>query len=151
MVACKSILYCTDFSEGARLALPHAVDMAKKYGAMLHLVHVYQEPDHLSAFELSADVQMEWVRVAQSVGVETDKKLEQLCNEVSAETGPCTHKVLRGRPHVEIIRYARENHVDLIILASHGLSGWEHVLFGSTAERVVREGPCTVMVVKRHV
>jgi len=50
--------------------------------------------------------------------------------------------MLRGKPHLEIIRYAKENTVDLIVMASHGLSGLEHVLFGSTAERVLRESPC---------
>jgi nucleotide-binding universal stress UspA family protein len=57
--------------------------------------------------------------------------------------------MLRGKPHLEIIRYAKENSIDLIVLASHGLSGWEHVLFGSTAERILRESPCNVMVIKK--
>jgi nucleotide-binding universal stress UspA family protein len=57
--------------------------------------------------------------------------------------------MVRGKPHVEIVRYAREKDIDLIVMGSHGLSGLEHVLFGSTAEQVVRESPCNVFVVKR--
>jgi nucleotide-binding universal stress UspA family protein len=57
--------------------------------------------------------------------------------------------MVRGKPHVEIVRYAREKDIDLIVMGSHGLSGLKHVLFGSTAERVVRESPCNVFVVKR--
>jgi nucleotide-binding universal stress UspA family protein len=57
--------------------------------------------------------------------------------------------MLRGKPYAEIIRYAKENKIDLIVLASHGLSGWEHILFGSTAERVLRESPCHVLMVRK--
>lgn len=148
MVTYKNILYCTDFSEGARSALPFAIDMAKKYGADLHLVHVYQEPETLSEFEISSNIKMDWIRVAQTLGTEMEKKIKKVCSEVSQEVNSCRHRLLRGRPHLEIVRYARENSIDMIILASHGLSGLEHVLFGSTAERVLRESPCPVLVVK---
>jgi universal stress protein A len=149
MTAFRNILYCTDFSEGAKTALPFGVDMAKKYGATLHIIHVYQEPEHLTEFEISSQLKMDWIRIAQSVGTETEKKLKTLCNEISQEVKSCQSRMLRGKPHLEIIRYARENDIDLIVLASHGLSGWEHVLFGSTAERVLRESPCNVMVIKK--
>jgi universal stress protein A len=149
MIACKNILYCTDFSEGAKTALPFGVDLAKKYGAALHVIHVYQEPEHLTEYEISSQMKMDWIRLAQSLGTETEKKLNALCAEISKEVKPCHHKMLRGKPHLEIIRYAKENGIDLIVLASHGLSGWEHVLFGSTAERVLRESPCNVMVIKK--
>jgi nucleotide-binding universal stress UspA family protein len=56
--------------------------------------------------------------------------------------------MLRGKPHREILRYAREAQVDLIVLASHGLSGLEQAFFGSTAERVIRESPCHVLLIK---
>lgn len=148
MVSYKNILYCTDFSENARAALPFAIDMAKKYGAALHLVHVYQEPEHLAEFEISSNIKMDWIRVAQTLGTESEKKLKECCEGVGKETKSCQHKMLRGRPHAEIIRYAKENKIDLIVLASHGLSGLEHVLFGSTAERVLRESPCHVLVIR---
>lgn len=148
MVAYKNILYCTDFSEGARGALPFAIDIAQKYGADLHLVHVYQDPEPLSEFEISSNIKMDWIRVAQTLGTEIEEKLKKVCLEVSQAVSSCRYRLLRGRPHLEIVRYARENSIDMIILASHGLSGLEHVLFGSTAERVLRESPCPVLVVK---
>jgi len=148
MVDCKNILYCTDFSEGARSALPLAIDLAKKYGASLHLVHVYQEPEPLTEYEISSNMKMDWIRMAQTLGREIEERLKKICSEVSQEVGPCRYTLLRGKPHLEIVRYAKENGIDLIILASHGLSGLEHVLFGSTAERVLRESSCPVLVVK---
>ena len=149
MVTYKNILYCTDFSESAKAALPFAIDMTKKYGATLHIIHVYQDPAHLAEFEISSNIKMDWLRVAQALGTETEKKLKEFCSEITNEMRSCHYKMLRGRPPAEIIRYAKENEIDLIVLASHGLSGWEHVLFGSTAERVLRESPCNVLVIKK--
>jgi nucleotide-binding universal stress UspA family protein len=149
MVGYKNILYCTDFSESAKAALPFAIDLTKKYGAVLHVIHVYQDPEHLAEYEISSQMKMDWVHLAQSLGTETERKLNALCAEISQGMKPCQHKMLRGKPHLEIIRYTEENSIDLIVLASHGLSGWEHVLFGSTAERVLRESPCHVLVIKK--
>jgi nucleotide-binding universal stress UspA family protein len=149
MVSYKNIVYCTDFSEGAKAALPFAIDITRKYGAALHVIHVYRDPEHLAEYEISSQMKMDWVRLAQSLGTETEKKLNALCTEISQGVKTCQYKMLRGNPHLEIIRYAKENAIDLIVLASHGLSGWEHVLFGSTAERVLRESPCNVLVIKK--
>lgn len=149
MVTYKNILFCTDFSNNAQAALPYAVDLAKKYGAILHLLHVYQEAGHIAEFELSSDIKMDYIRVAQLAGKEMEKRLETLCDEVVKELGSCEHKMVRGKAYIEIIRYARETKIDLIVMASHGLSGLEHVLFGSTAERVLRESPCNVFIIRR--
>ena len=149
MVTYKDILFCTDFSTNAQAALPYAVDLAKKYGASLHLLHVYQEAGHIAEFELSSDIKSDYIRVAHLAGTEMEKRLDAICEEVIRELGSCERKMVRGKPYIEIIRYAKETNTDLIVMASHGLSGLEHVLFGSTAERVLRESPCNVFIVKR--
>ncbi len=148
MVNYKNIVFCTDFSEHARVALPHAIDLAKKYAATLHVLHVYQDAGHIAEFELSSDTRTDLIRVAHLMGGEMEKRLEVLCEEIAKELGSCERQMIRGKAHVEIIRYAREKKIDLIVMSSHGLSGLEHVLFGSTAERVLRESPCHVFVVK---
>ena len=148
MVAYKNILYCTDFSANSRAALPQAIDLARKYGAALHVLHVYQEAGHVAEFEISSDIKMDWIRVARLMGAEMEKKLQELCREVNRELGFCQSKMLRGKPDAEILRYVRETHIDLIVMASHGLTGIEHALFGSTAERVLRGSPCQVLIVK---
>ena len=149
MVTYKSILFCTDFSGNAQAALPYAIDLAKKYGATLHLLHVYQDAGHIAEFELSSDTKSDYIRVAHLMGKEMENRLEALCKEIVKELGSCKHKMVRGKAHIEIIRYAKEMDIDLIVMASHGLSGLEHVLFGSTAERVLRESPCNVFIIKR--
>jgi nucleotide-binding universal stress UspA family protein len=148
MVTYKNLLFCTDFSENARAALPQAIDLAKKYGATLHLIHVYQEAGDLAEFEISSNIKMDWIRVAHLMGTEMEKKLRSLCQEVTGEIGDCRAKMLRGKPAAEILRYAREAKIDLIVMGSHGLTGVEHALFGSTAERVLRESLCPVFIVK---
>jgi universal stress protein A len=149
VVIYNNVLYCTDFSESAKAALPFAIDITQKYGAALHIIHVYQDPGHLAEFEISSNIKMDWIRVAQSLGTEVEKKLKEFCSEVAHEVKTCQYRMLRGKPYAEIIRYAKENKIDLIVLASHGLSGWEHILFGSTAERVLRESPCHVLMVRK--
>jgi nucleotide-binding universal stress UspA family protein len=149
MVSYKNILFCTDFSENAQSALPFAIDLTKKYGATLHVVHVYQEAGDIAEFEISSNIKMDWIRVAHLMGTEMEKKLQTICGQVKKEIGSCHSRMLRGKPHGEIIRYAKEANIDLIVISSHGLSGLEHVLFGSTAERVMRESPCHVLMVKR--
>jgi nucleotide-binding universal stress UspA family protein len=150
MVAYKNILFCTDFSENAQFALTFAIDLSKKYGAALHIVHVYQGPGHVAEFEISSNVKMDWVRVANLMGTEMEKKLNALCESVTRELGAgvCRAKLSRGKPYLEILRYAKETQIDLIVMGSHGLSGLEHALFGSTTERVLRESPCHVLVIR---
>jgi nucleotide-binding universal stress UspA family protein len=149
MVAYKNILFCTDFSENAQSALPFAIDLTKKYGATLHIVHVYQEAGDIAEFEISSNIKMDWIRVAHLMGTEMEKKLQTICEQIRRELGSCQPRMLRGKPPREIIRYAKEANIDLIVISSHGLSGLEHVLFGSTAERVMRESPCHVLMIKR--
>jgi len=148
MVTYKNILFCTDFSENSRAALPPAIDLARKYGSALHLLHVYQEAGEMAEFGISSPIKMDWIRVAHLMGTEMEKRLQSFCAEVTREIGSCQAKMLRGKPSAEIIRYARESGVDLIVMASHGLTGLEHALFGSTAERVLRESTCPVFIVK---
>lgn len=149
MITVRNILFCTDFSETAKAALPYAIDLTQKYGATLHLVHVYQDPGEIAEFEVSSEIKMDWIRLAHTMGTEAEKKLKVLCEEIGEAGKACHPMMLRGKPHFEIIRYAKENGIDLIVMASHGLSGWEHTLFGSTAERVLRESPCPVLVIRK--
>ncbi|HSR12762.1 MAG TPA: universal stress protein, partial [Thermodesulfobacteriota bacterium] len=149
MTTYRNILFCTDFSENARYAAPFAVDLARKYSAELHLLHVYQEPGDVAEFEISSNLKMDWIRVARLLGTEMEKKLSAACEEITGELGSCRPNLLRGKPHLEILRYAKEKSIDLIVMGSHGLTGLEHVLFGSTTERVLRESPCHVLVIRR--
>jgi nucleotide-binding universal stress UspA family protein len=141
----KTILFPTDFSNGARAAMDHAVSLAKDYKARLILLYVVQDisiaewyiPSSLSVTDLLEDMQ-------KSASQEMDK----WAAEVSANVKDLEKMVVRGVPFVEIIRTAREKQADLIVIGTHGRTGIDHLLFGSTAEKVVRKAPCPVLTVR---
>jgi nucleotide-binding universal stress UspA family protein len=141
----KTIVFPTDFSNGARAAMDHAVSLARDYKARLVLLYVVQDisiaewyiPSSLSVTDLLEDMQ-------KSASQEMDK----WAAEVSANVKDLEKMVVRGVPFVEIIRTAREKQVDLIVIGTHGRTGIDHLLFGSTAEKVVRKAPCPVLTVR---
>jgi nucleotide-binding universal stress UspA family protein len=141
----KTILFPTDFSQGARAAMDHAVSLAKDYRAKLILLYVIQDisvaewyiPSSLSVSELMEDMQ-------KGAGNEMNKWGE----EASAKVADVEKLVVRGVPFVEIIRTAKDKNADLIVIGTHGRTGIDHMLFGSTAEKVVRKASCPVLTVR---
>ncbi len=141
----KTILFPTDFSQGARAAMEYAVSMAKDCQAKLILLYVIQDisiaewyiPSSLSAADLVEDMQ-------KSAAKEMDKwqaEAKQQLKDVEA-------LVLRGVPFVEIIKTAKDKKADMIVIGTHGRTGIDHMLFGSTAEKVVRKSHCPVLTVR---
>ena len=141
----KKILFATDFSEGSKSALPYAVDMAKKYGARLYVVHVIYDVakttgwyvPHISVEEVYKDLE-------KGARAELDKTFT---DEMRGFTD-IEHVILKGNPYEELSKFAEANKVDLIVLATHGRTGLDRLLFGSTAEQVVRYAPCPVLSVR---
>ncbi len=149
MIDYRNVLFCTDFSDNAQKALPQAIDLARKYGAMLHVLHVYYDSGHLTEFEKPSDDETEGAPTIYIKGAEIERRLAGICDEICATGQQCTRKIVRGiRPFTEIVRYAKEEAIDLIVLSSHGLTGLEHALFGGTTEKVVRHSPCDIIVIK---
>jgi nucleotide-binding universal stress UspA family protein len=141
----KTILFPTDFSNGARAAMDHAISLAKDYQAKLILLYVIQDisiaewyiPSSLSVGDLVEDMQ-------KSAWQEMDKWFA----EVSKQVKDVEKMVVRGVPFVEIIQTAKERRADLIVIGTHGRTGIDHMLFGSTAEKVVRKSSCPVLTVR---
>jgi nucleotide-binding universal stress UspA family protein len=141
----KTILFPTDFSQGARAAMDHAISLAKDYDARLILLYVIQDisiaewyiPSTLSVTDLVEDMQKSaW------------QEMDRWAAEVAAKVKNAEKMVVRGVPFVEIIRTAKEKNVDMIVIGTHGRTGIDHMLFGSTAEKVVRKAPCPVLTVR---
>ncbi len=141
----KTILFPTDFSNGARAAMDHAVSLARDYKARLILLYVIQDisiaewyiPSSLSVTDLVEDMQRS-----------AAKEMDKWAAEVSVKVNDVEKLVVRGVPFVEIIKTAKEKDVDLIVIGTHGRTGIDHMLFGSTAEKVVRKAPCPVLTVR---
>lgn len=141
----KTILFPTDFSNGARAAMDHAVSLAMDYQAKLILLYVIQDisiaewyiPSTLAVTDLVEDMQ-------KSAGLEMDKWTA----EVSAKVKDVEKMIVRGIPYVEIIQTVKDRKADLIVIGTHGRTGIDHMLFGSTAEKVVRKASCPVLTVR---
>lgn len=137
MIRISKILYPTDFSSHSNQAYFHAVALAEKHGASLTIGFVYSQ-----SFRGVAGVQ----------GDSSDEReywrnqLEQI-RPVDPRI-PVHHVFLEGDPATEIVRYAQDAGIDLIVMGTHGRTGLERLLMGSVAEKVMREAKCSVLVVK---
>ncbi len=141
----KRILFPTDFSEGALNALPYAIDLAKSYGAKLHLLHVVYDIATASGLHVphvSVD------EMYKELDASAQKELEKFGATAKKDIKDVEYTVIRGIPYEEILKFAKEKNIDLIIIGTHGRKGFDRVLFGSTAERVVRNASCPVLTVR---
>ncbi|MGL4551802.1 MAG: universal stress protein [Gemmataceae bacterium] len=137
MIHVEKILYPTDFSSYSNQAYFHAVGLAKLHRASLTVAYVF-DPERAvtphSAGDRAADREY-WRR-----------QLEQI--HPLDDTIPVRHTFLEGDPASELVRLAREQRFSLVVMGTHGRSGIERALMGSVAEKVLREAPCSVLVVK---
>jgi len=147
MIQLKRVLFPTDFSELSLHALKYAVSFAQSYKAELHVLHVVDE-----AYQY-------WMAMGPSslpVGPPPDelvdlakKELARFIEEHVAKSGVAlVSEASMGRPFMEIVGYAKDRKIDLIVLGTHGRGGLRHALLGSVAERVVRKAPCPVLTIR---
>jgi nucleotide-binding universal stress UspA family protein len=145
MLPFKRILCPTDFSEPAFTALKRAEELARHFGAELIVAHVvptlpspHSFPDPQASFNF--DVPM----YQQELAIKAEQMLKDLVSHHKVGT---RDMVTTGEAAPEILRIAHEEHVDLIVIASHGLTGWRRLVFGSVAEKVMRQAPCPVLTI----
>lgn len=146
----SKILYPTDFSERSLAALPLAVDLAGRYDAELHCLHVVDVPEGFlleDAYMLPVitEYQPDYGKMRQAAKTRLDEFVAQ---HMPDQRDTVRKAIVVGKPFAEIIRYARENSIDLIVMGTHGRSALGSMLLGSVAERVVRKGPCAVLTVR---
>jgi nucleotide-binding universal stress UspA family protein len=147
MADIKRILFATDFSDNSRYALTFAISFAQKYDAMLYVLHVIQQPSYpLGMYaEISFDAMDKF---SQSISEAVQKEMQTLKEKDLKGCPKYECLIVHGTPFLEILRTAKEKNVELIVVGTHGRTGLDHVLFGSTAEKVVRRAPCPVLSVR---
>ena len=138
------ILAPVDFSEFSDVALRYATEFAVRFDAELHLLNVIQNPTFLSPDPTLLTGAIG--EFSEQLADFARKKLDEI--ELPFEPSRQQRTIREGAPVVEIVRYARENQIDLIVLGTHGRSGLSHVFLGSVAENVVRKAPCPVLTVR---
>ena len=142
MINLKRILVPTDFSESAASALRYGISFAKEYGAQLTLLHVVET---LSVGYASDLFPVPMTEVFEEMAGYARAELTKLAVLASERGVEVRELVAQGKAAAEIIRIAREENVDMIVLGTHGKGVLDHALFGSTTERVVRRAPCPVL------
>ena len=141
----RSILVPIDFSVHSKNALKYAIPLAEQFGASLHLVFVVEPTVY------PADLGFGQVVLPGIEEELREKGAEELQALIEREIGTrvqATCVVRTGSPHQEILSEADEKDVDMIVVATHGHSGVEHMLFGSTADRIVRHAKCPVLTIR---
>ena len=141
----KRILCPVDFSEVSLHALHYGLDIARSCGASVVLLHVVEPIVAPADFSFGPLTNTE---VEDQMAARAMESLEELRTGSKLPGERVAARVERGRSFTEICRVAREEKVNLIVIATHGYTGITHALLGSTAEKVVRKAPCPVLAVK---
>jgi len=141
MITLERILVPTDFSECAERARSYACELARRFGAELHLLHVVP-PVSLPGYV--GPVPDELLQPEEGARQELEKWNDPAFEHAKG----VVRSVTTGTPFVEIVRHARDQAVDLIVIGTHGRSGLTHMLLGSVTEKVVRKAPCPVLTVR---
>lgn len=145
MIALQRILFPTDFSEASLAAARHARALTEEFGAELHLLHILEI--HVSSTPTFGG----GLAVASTIK-ESQAAATAALKETAQVHFPDLDRIVLesrdGPAFVEILRYAKEHDMDLIVMGTHGRSGLAQAFMGSVAERVVRKSSCPVLTVK---
>ncbi len=141
----KSILAPVDFSEHAKHAVLHAKHIASTYGARLLLLHVVEQAIHPEFY--TAGIRT-WSELVPELLSASKRQLERFLEQINGPEVPVELHVVEGHAVNEIVKFAETYGTDMIVIATHGLTGIEHLLLGSTTEKVVRIAKCPVFTIK---
>ena len=147
MLPLKKILCPTDFSEPACKAIKAAGEMAEKFSSELILIHVVgpvpvlETPTGLAGFDVAA--------YQQELSDSAESSLQLRLEEHIPESVNARTLVVHGEAAHEIVRVAKEEGVDLIVVSTHGATGWRERIFGAVSEKVLRHAECPVLTVHR--
>jgi len=139
------ILTAIDFSENSDYAYDYALSLAKKFDSQLIILHVINEPVDLRGFYVP---HISFEQLEKEIEEGAEKMMAKFCGSKMGDFTNFTTSIVTGIPYEEIIRSAEEAAASLIVLGTHGRTGLDHLIFGSTAERVVRGASCPVLTIR---
>lgn len=135
----QDLLLATDGTDGARQATEHAIELADRLGATLHIVSVSEDGPH------STEKKDEMRSDPEGEAVEALEEAERTAAQRGLEV---TTTVRHGVPQEEIVDVAEVNAIDMIVVGTEGRTGLDHLVVGSVAEEVVRNAPVPVVTVR---
>jgi len=139
----KKILIATDGSEHTKNAVNYGIDLAKNTGAKLHAIYVVD-----TAAFASIPMDAAWESMYELLKQEGDEATRYVSEKAEEESLEVEKSTIEGHPAEEIIKYAENNSIDIIVMGTLGKSGLDRFLLGSVAEKVVRNSKIPVLVVK---
>lgn len=144
----EKILVPVDFSPSSRLALDHALVLAERFGARVHVFHAWDLPGYLRP-----DLTVWSGEVSQSLAeharADAEKSMIGFLEDAGiASRDDVTHEVVSGTPFTAVLEKARDGAFDLVVMGTHGRTGLSHLVMGSVAENVVRRATCPVLTVR---
>ena len=137
----KKVLAPLDFSEHSAEALRNAWELTRDVNGELHIVHVVGQ--HFTIVEGSRELARETAMEEQA-----EEELARLKMDELGDSDKVTTAVIVGPPAAKLVEYAKQNDIDLIVLPAFGHSGAEYALIGGVTEKLVRNAPCSVLVLK---
>ncbi len=144
MIEIKKILVPIDFSEHSFNALEYAKILAEKFNAELILLNV------IEPVVFTADLTMGQINIPaieSELVQKSDEKLKEIIEKLKGKFN-VKGAVRIGKPYVEIIEFSKNENIDLIVIGTHGHTGVEQFLFGSTAEKVIKKSTCPVLIIQ---
>lgn len=139
----KNVLAPIDFSENSMEAMRSAWELASELEAEMHIVNVVA-PHHTFFEQQSRELTRE-----ASIAEQTEEELARIKKTDFGNSPKIFTAVMTGAPVVKLCEYAKQNQIDLIMLATHGHTGSEFLTIGSVAEKIARNAPCSVLVYRK--
>jgi nucleotide-binding universal stress UspA family protein len=147
MLAIKNILVATDFSDASRAALEYGRELAKGYGATLHVLHVVDDIRWRYSLDMTA---VDVTAVQESLEDSARTQLSALVTEEDRRQLKLRTRVFTATSAADsLVQYAAAEHCDLIVVGTHGRTGLRRFVMGSVAERIVRSALCPVLTVRQ--
>ncbi|MBI5550336.1 MAG: universal stress protein [Desulfobacterales bacterium] len=147
MFPIRKIIAPTDFSDASQEGLKAAIEAAEKFAAELIVVHVNVRPLISGAYS-KPDIQSKVDLLMNSMQTEVRRHLDEMLAGLIPGNLRCQVRLIEGQPAHEIVHLAKQEGADLIVMATHGHSGFNRLMTGSVAEKVVRTAHCPVLTIR---
>lgn len=146
MIKADRILFPCDLTDNSLKVLPYVMSMAEKYGSRIFLLYVDELHEWGGHFIPHPSLDRLRNQALEAAG----EAMNKMCEE---KLKGCPHfekRVVSGYAATEILKFIKREHIDLVIIGTHGRKGMEHAIFGSVAENVVKKSPVPVLVVNPY-
>jgi len=140
----KKILFPIDFSECSKKVFPFALEMAQKFDAKLHLLFVARDISYLTTVDVAWELLSNTVAEVARAG---ENRMQAFCDKQLSDFPNYESKVVTGDPADEVVKFANEQGIDLIVMGTHGRKGLDRTLMGSVADHVIKNAAAPVLTI----